>query len=95
VTSSPYPGTDLQLGSAGAYLDNLQVSLLSAGVKNKFTGTPADPGDFDDYQNKCFTTLAAASTTATVENIISGTAPVWPGYTKLQLTGVSVTAPSQ
>ena len=99
VAGTPYANanTDVQLGTSGAYLDNLQVSLLTPGVKNKFFGTSAsDPGDFDNYQTNCPVNLPDGFQFApTTENIISGGVPMWPGYSTLPLTGVTVTAPSQ
>ncbi len=89
--------TDLQLGTGGAYFDNLQVSLLTPGVKNKFIGTSAsDPGDFDNYQANCPLNLPDDfQSSANMRNVISGGVPMWPGYSTLPLTGVTVTAPSQ
>ena len=99
VTGAPNPGLDL--GTGGAFLDKVQVTLLSQGVKNKFTGTPADPGDFENYYDNCKSELGTQSSTPTAENIISGGVPVWPGrpvpnpaYTT-QPVRLIVTAPSK
>ena len=95
VAGTPYAGTDLQLGTGGAFLDSLEVTLLSPGVKNRFRGSANSPGDFDGYLNDCYTNLAAGTPMATARNIISGGAPVWPGYTKINLNRLTVTAPSK
>jgi hypothetical protein len=86
-------GFDFQLNTNGVYFDGLKVTLLSPGVKNKFTGTPASPGDFDTYASDCKTYLQGDVTSANVDNIINGGVPSWPGETTRGMNRVNVTAP--
>ena len=101
VTVTGSSGSDPLLGASGAFLDALDVTLLSPGVKNKFTGTPGDPGDFEDYFNQCSSRLGSQSLVATKDNILSGGVPAWPGLAvpaaaySTPPVRLTVTAPSQ
>jgi len=103
VRQAGQPTTNPRLGTSGVFLDDLEVELLSPGVKNKFKATSADPGpgDFENFATECKSGMASIANEATYRNIISGGVPVWPGlqvpdaaYTTPPLR-VVVTAPSQ
>ena len=93
TAGTQFAGFDPQLGAGNAYLDQVKVTLLSPGVKNKLNTDTSGVGDFDDYYNKCSSRLVTASTAATSANVISGGVPMWPGRSVKQLNGLTVTAP--
>ena len=103
VSQAGQPTTNPRLGTSGVFLDDLEVELLSPGVKNKFKATPDDPGpgDFENFATECKSGMASIANEASYRNVISGGVPVWPGlqvpaaaYTTPPLR-VVVTAPSQ
>ena len=92
AAGTPYP--DVLLGSRGAFLDNLEISVLTQGVKNKFTGTVDDPGDFDNYQaNGCQPFFLPNAAAASASNVISGGVPMWPGVSTLDFPPQPVPTP--
>ncbi len=89
-----YEGWDVQLDSGSPFIDHIQIKTLTMGVKNKFTGSAANPGDFENFASNCYDTqLRPVSLAPSRRNILDGGTPMWPGYSTITLNRLKVTAP--
>ena len=99
--SYSYP--DLNLGTGGAQMDKLKLTVLHQGLPPA-TADPVDYLNLLGYQdptspNFCGILRADGRTVYAVrapssDNIVSGGIPAWPGYFTKSANGVTVTAPS-
>ena len=87
---APYT-SNVMLDSGAPFLDHIRVQTLTMGVKNKFTGTVGDPGDFENFSTNCPDPRPERASPSRL-NIIDGGVPVWPGYSTVSLNRLKVTA---